>query len=239
MSSYLNLGFINTFGQSGLKPDKIQRISEITKEYKLDIIHLQETHTQSDSFQGDEFLNNNYNVISNNAQSKYGTCSLVSSSLNYDNIRFDDSGRIIVFDIPDLQLTTGNIYLPCGTDLPAKNRREDYCSRILPNLLLDKLQHGVIGGDWNSIISKKDCTKNPEVKTCHSLKHLVDTLDMKDDFKTLWPNDRSMSHYYTHPTYGPGATRIDRSYSYGGLSIVTALYISASFTDHCVLIISL
>ena len=71
------------------------------------------------------------------------------------------------------------------------------------------------------------------------MKHLVDTLDLKDDFKTLWPNDRSMSHYYTHPTYGPGATRIDRSYSYGGLSIVTALYISASFTDHCVLIISL
>ena len=70
MASYLNLGFVNVFGQTGFKPDKVQRISELTKEYNLDIIHLQETQVEFDSFEGDEYLNNNFNIIPNNAQSK-------------------------------------------------------------------------------------------------------------------------------------------------------------------------
>ena len=92
MASYLNIGFVNVFGQTGLKPDKVKRISDLTKEYNLDIVHLQETQVEFDSFEGDDFINNNFNIISNNSQSKYGSCSLVSSTFNYDNIRYDDAG---------------------------------------------------------------------------------------------------------------------------------------------------
>ena len=239
MASYLNVGFINCYGQSGLKLEKIQQISKITRDYQLDIINMQETHCDADTFEHDDFLFNNFNLIFNNSPSKYGTSSLISSSLIYNNPRFDDTGRVIVFDVPDLSLTIGNVYLPCGSDSTSKNRREDYCSRIIPSLLLDRLENGNVGGDWNSITNKRDCTKNPDVKICKSMKNMTDTLDLKDDFRTLWPNDKSMSHYYFHPIHGPGATRIDRSYTYGGLKVATACYISASFSDHCVLIISL
>ena len=81
------------------------------------------------SFDSAEFISANYDIIRNNAISKYGTCCFVSNDLSYNNVRFDTEGRAISFDIPELSLTNGNVYLPLGNDPVAKNKREEYCSQ--------------------------------------------------------------------------------------------------------------
>ena len=93
-----------------------------------------------------------------------------------------------------------------------------------------------MGGDWNSIIAKHDATWNPKPKISLSLRNLVWTFNCNDDLRSLNKDSKAMSHFYEYPK--PGATRIDRAYSYGGLKPVTAFYISPGFTDHLALIIS-
>ena len=199
-------------------------------------MNLQETQIDPESFNNCEHIISNFNMLINNAQSKYGTCSLIFSNIQHDNMRYDTAGRVIVIDLPDFQYTTGNVYLPCGIDQTARQKREEYSSLILPNLLLDRLPNGIVGGDWNYILSKKDYTKNPEVKMSPSLAALTHMFGMSDDFRRLCPLDLSMSHYYDKN--GPGGTRIDRSYSYGAIKAVTAFYTLISFSDHHTLILS-
>ena len=43
----------------------------------------------------------------------------------------------------------------------------------------------------------------------------------------MYPNSQCFSHYYQG-----GATRIDRSYSFGELSVTEARYVSIAFSDH-------
>ena len=90
-----------------------------------------------------------------------------------ENIRIDNVSRVITFDIPDLQVTAGNVYYPCGMDRETKASREEFSAKILPELLLNSLQYSCVGGDWNCIIAKRDASHNPEIKISQSLRNLV------------------------------------------------------------------
>ena len=61
-------------------------------------------------------------------------------------------------------MTFSNIYLPSGTDATAKMGRENICSNVLPNLLVNCKLSGCAGGDFNAIIDKRDATNFPENK---------------------------------------------------------------------------
>ena len=74
------------------------------------------------------------------------------------------------------------------------------------------------------------------IKISPSLRNLVRTFDWKDDFCFLNPDSKDMKHFYEFPK--PGSTRLDRSYSWGGLKPVSAFYQSLGFTDHMALIVS-
>ena len=100
----------------------------------------------------------------NNSPTQFGTCSLISTAILYDNVKFDHAGRAIIFDLPELENTVGNIYLQCGADRDSRNSREEYGSRFFPELLTERRQNIVIGGDWNSIILRSDCTRYPDQK---------------------------------------------------------------------------
>ena len=56
-----------------------------------------------------------------------------------------------------------NLYLHSGTDQVSKSEREDFISNI-PNILLYKKKNGLLGGDMNSIVEKKDALNYPEQK---------------------------------------------------------------------------
>ena len=87
------------------------------------------------------------------------------------NINIDTEGRIITFDAEGI--TFANVYAPSGSDGDSRNHRERIFRDSLPKLLINRKEHGIIGGDWNSIILNTDCTKNPEAKISPCFRRLV------------------------------------------------------------------
>jgi exonuclease III len=212
-SSVLSIGFINICGQTGLSTAKQVQIESFLVKQKIDILHLQEINICDDSFSSCDTICSSYNIISNNAPSKYGTASLIKTDFIPENTLLDSNGRVIVFNIGPL--TLANLYLPSGTDSPSKSSREKYFAETVPQMLLNRLDSGCIGGDLNCIIDSKDCTHHPASKMSPSLTRMVSTFDMKDSYRTLYPRNLVYSHYYHTVQLGEGATRIDRSYSWG------------------------
>ena len=131
--SSLVVAFMNIKGQTKLKIDKQMQIEAFLKFYKCDILHLQESNIESDTFSTCDFITSSYNIELNNSPTLYGTASLIKSTLTYENIKCDTQGRVLLFDI--CGITFGNVYLNSGTDAVAKNGREHICSEILPNML--------------------------------------------------------------------------------------------------------
>ena len=98
-NNILTVAYINIHGQSKLTDAKELQIEDFLKYNKIDIAHFQETDICDESFSKCFYLTSSFNIISNNAQNKFGTSSLVKSDLNFENTRCDTSGRAIVFDV--------------------------------------------------------------------------------------------------------------------------------------------
>ena len=118
--------YLNTYGQTKFHQDKQLQVQDLIKSYNCDIVHLQETEINENSFQNCNFFKNNFTIISNNSETKYGTCSAVKSSFNVEDVEFDIEGRVISFNIGPV--TFCNVYLPAGTDSESRASRESYCS---------------------------------------------------------------------------------------------------------------
>ena len=155
----LTLAYMKIRGQTGLDQVKQLHIESFIKSYKIDILNCQEINILEDSFSNCDLITSLYEIISNNAQNKYGTCCLVSNSLSTENIKFDTNGRVIAFDIGNI--TFCNVYLPSGTDPIMKNSRKNYAAEILPQILINSKDQSCIGGDWNCIVENKDARKMP------------------------------------------------------------------------------
>ena len=228
----INVAFINCVGQSKFPVSKQLEIQSYVKSHNIDILHLQECKIDSESFSNCNFLRSNYNVFSNNTpnDTNYGTASLVRCDLDVTNVLTDDKGRVIVFDAAGC--TWGNFYLPSGTDGPSKALREKYSAEILPQLLLQRQNHGAAGGDLNAIISCQDSNRNAQTKISPSFKTLVSSFSFIDSFRILHPKSIQFSRYYCNDRHGEGASRIDRCYHWGNLKVLEAEYHSISFSDH-------
>jgi hypothetical protein len=142
----------------------------------------------------------------------------------------DMEGRCIVFDLGPV--TLGNFYLHSGTDSSSHKRREHYCAEVIPQLLVHRQETGLCGGDLNCITSKADATRNPESKMSPSLRALISTLGWEDSFRALHPSADIYSRYYSSERHGEGASRIDRSYHWGGITVLAAEYHPIAFSDH-------
>ena len=235
-SQVLTVGFLNIRGQSGLPVSKQLQIEAFAKINNCDIINLQEAHIDSESFTSCDFIQNNFNIIENNSDNKYGTASLIKSELNFENVQTDTEGRAIIFDIGDM--TFGNFYLQSGTDAQSKASREKFCCQVLPNMLVNSRDNGCVGGDFNCIVNKEDATHYPEAKVSRGLQRLVQLKDWRDSFRYLFPHAKVYSRYYERGRE-EGASRIDRSYHFGQLTVSGAEYIPLAFSDHFALLIKL
>ena len=122
--SSITVGFMNIKGQSRLNTEKQLQIEAFLKQYKCDILHLQETNIEQETFSTCSYICNNYNILQNNSLSKYGTSSLVKSEFLVENIRCDSEGRVLIFDLGPM--TFANIYLNSGTDAIARAGREKF-----------------------------------------------------------------------------------------------------------------
>ena len=233
----LIIAYLNCRGQTGLNLSKQLQIQDFLQTNSIDILHLQEVHIDDSSFSECKFISSNFYIIHINSNTKYGTASIIKSTLAIEDVILHHSGRIILFNIGNI--TFGNVYLPSGTDGQSRASRENYCGETIPTLLIHSKSSGMIGGDWNSIISKEDCTRHPEAKMSPCLKRVVKTFSWQDSFRFLHANDKSFSRFYSNERHGDGATRIDRSYFFGDVVPTEAKYVSVAFSDHLSYIVTL
>ena len=220
---------MNIRGQTGLNVDKQFQIEDFIKANNCDIVHLQEINIENDTFSKCNFIEANFSVISNNAENKYGTASLVKNEYLVENLMFDTEGRVIVFDISGINFA--NVYLPSGTDAIARNKRENYLAETIPQILVNRSTSGCIGGDLNCINDKKDATNNAAAKVSPSLGRLVKVFGWTDSFRYLHPSSTIFSRYYVARGI-TGASRIDQQYHWGNITPLQACYSSLAFSDH-------
>ena len=94
----MKIAYINTYGQSGLSNQKLLELENFIEYNRLDIVCLQETDVQEDTFSQCNILDR-FELIINNNKSGYGTCTLVRNIYNPENIIKDTEGRLISVDI--------------------------------------------------------------------------------------------------------------------------------------------
>ena len=88
--------------QSGMGRAKFDQLEQAALKLKPDIILLQEVHFMCDTLDNQNFITNSYQVIHNNALNGYGTAALVRFDLHPTQIRKDDEGRVLCFEVADL-----------------------------------------------------------------------------------------------------------------------------------------
>ena len=132
-NSILTVSYMNIHGQTKLPTVKQLQIQDFIKYNKIDILQMQEINIDDETFSECDYLSSNFNLISNNSETKYGTASLVRSDLEFRNVRCDTKGRAIVFDIG----TFGNFYAQSGTDGVSRGSRESFCAETIPNFLIN------------------------------------------------------------------------------------------------------
>ena len=233
----LTIAYMNIRGQTGLDISKQLQIEHFIKTYKIDILNCQEINILEGSFSNCNFINSSYNIISNNSQNKYGTCCLVANNFKTENMKTDTNGRIIAFNVENV--TFCNVYLPSGSDPVMKNSRENYSAEIIPQILINCKESGLVGGDWNCLTNNIDATKNQAQKQSKSLKRLIQNFNWVDSFRSLYPQIKQYSRYYDNAIHGEGATRIDRSYHYGNIEPLEAFYVGVAFSDHLAYIVKI
>ena len=231
----LKVAYLNIHGQTGLDICKQNQIAYILMKHDIDILNCQEINIDINSFKQPSILSS-YNIIQNNAINKYGTAVLVKNHLNVENIRNDTQGRVIAFDIENL--TFANVYLQSGTDGLSRQQRETMISERLPQLLVNRKDSGIIGGDFNCILKAEDSLNHPESKISPSLRRFIKLFNLTDSFRFLHPHQKVFSRYFNINGQN-GATRIDRSYHWGGVAPSAGWYESVAFSDHLMYIVKL
>ena len=74
-TTVLKVGFINIRAQTGLHLPKQVQIEQFIRENNLDILHLQESNIEEETFSECKLISSSFNIIVNNSQNKYGTAS--------------------------------------------------------------------------------------------------------------------------------------------------------------------
>ena len=78
----------------------------------------------------------------------------------------------------------------------------------------------------------------PESKMSKGLQRLIRLKGWEDSFRSLYPNSNKFSRYYEN-SRAEGATRIDRSYHFGRMTVTEAKYLPLAFSDHFAYIIKI
>ena len=71
----ITVAFINIRGQTGFNLAKQFQIEEFIRHNRIDILHLQESNIEENTFNDCKLITSSFNLIVNNSQNKYGTAS--------------------------------------------------------------------------------------------------------------------------------------------------------------------
>ena len=232
----LNVTTINCRGQTRFNVSKQLQVQDFIVNHRIDIALLQETNFNTETFDKCDNIKNNFSYVYNNSNNEFGTAVIVRNTFEINNIKIDTEGRIITCEVGGI--TFANVYAPSGSDGDSRSHREGIFGDSLPNILINRKDNGIIGGDWNSIILKSDCTKNPEAKISPCFRRLASVLELCDSHRSVHPRSNDFSRYYVNDRFGSGATRIDRLYSYGNINPIKSSYIPIPWSDHYAQVVS-
>ena len=88
-TKFLTIAYLNIHGQTNFTEAKNVQIQDFLKYSNVDIAHLQESDICDETFSTCNFISSSFNLITNNAENKYGTSSLVKNDLCYENVNCD------------------------------------------------------------------------------------------------------------------------------------------------------
>ena len=134
-----------------------------------------------------------------------------------------------IFDIP---LYLINVYAPSGKN--KEQERENLFETDLMYQLIQNTDNMIMGGDWNSILSKNDSSKPSSSCYSKAFKSLINTLKYKDIFLS---NKQKPKYTFYKNNY---AARLDRIYLNSLLqNINDTITYPVSFSDHLCVCVSL
>ena len=79
-TSSLNIAFLNCCGQTGFNLSKQMQIQSFMQKFEIDILNLQETHVDDNTFSECNFISKNFEILRNNSSNNFGTSSLVKNT---------------------------------------------------------------------------------------------------------------------------------------------------------------
>jgi len=210
---------------------KMRMLNDFLRRQDIDVALLQEvTHNDLDSFRG-------CLAIVNEGTTKKGTAMIIKEGLSICNIKRLPPGRGIAGMFKDIWLK--HIYAPSGAE--NRHEREAFFTNDITYLLPANTTEMLLAGDFNCVVSPKDCTAKPNFSKA-SLSP-IKGMALHDIWET-----QAQRPKYTHYTNG-GATRRDRisttdslqNHKQGAEKIATvfsdlfAVIARMTYASHCIL----
>jgi hypothetical protein len=151
----LNTYYCHTEHRGDVVTDKDDMLLSFCRQYEIDILLLQEViHEGFAACSG-------YTAHVNIGTDRRGTAILMRQPLSLERIDVLPSGRGIAGYYTETYIV--NVYAPLGAARRAE--RQEFCHVHLPYLFRSMPRHFILGGDFNCVLSKSDCTGEPNIRT--------------------------------------------------------------------------
>ena len=207
--------------------DKQLELVNYIKYKKIDILFLQEHNLRERNLICNELLELCDIFINLSVNQKGGTATLISKKFNYglQSNEFSADGRIVSTIIKhyNTELHLVNVYAPASA---SHSERDSFFQNDLLYYLRNKLNNVILGGDWNCILSERDC-QSRNIQVSKTLLNIVRSIKCKDAW---FCKDRNVEYTFVRQNYG---SRIDRFYVRNLANYIEYIkVVHVNFSDH-------
>ena len=208
--------------------DKQRKLHSFISYNKIDIILLQEHNAKSVDIL--DYLADFFTIYFNPTIAlKGGTAILIDKRLDTEvsKIYLHPSSRItkIALNLQGYSIDLFCVYAHSGNNV-CREREEFFEKELLP-LIRNKSDKVIVGGDWNSIISDRDCSNLRKSYLSKNLKNIVQSVGLKDIHNLT---NRIPEYTFMRQNY---ASRLDRFYAAKyAAGVRYTKTVPVSFSDH-------
>ena len=194
---------------------------------KIDILFIQEHNLRETKFLCNELLDCCEIFINLSINQKGGTATLINKRLHYTVLSNEMSAdsRIISTRIKhyNTKLHLVNVYAPASVNF---NERDRFFQNDLLFYLRNNINNIVLGGDWNCILTERDC-QSKNIQVSKSLLNIIRSIKCKDAW---FSKHRNIEYTFVRQNYG---SRIDRFYIKDFANYIEYInVIHINFSDH-------
>ena len=195
--SNLKISSINVNGLND-RNMQLQLVNHI-KFKKLDVIYIQEHNLRDKSLLSTDLLSICDVYINLAINQKGGTAILISKKMNYELLSSELSAdsRIISIRIKYYEnvLHLINVYAPASATY---SERDNFFQEDLLYYLRNNINNVILGGDWNCVLSPRDC-QSQNIQVSKALLNVVRSLRCKDAW---FIKNNSVEYTFARQNYG-------------------------------------